>query len=75
MIMTKINPFVPNAPFLYFLKTLENLTVFCCFQGIWNKWVNKSYFNGTNNLSVFKDVLLNRIGHEYDTDLVINKCF
>ena len=36
------NPFVPNAPFLYPLKT-ENLTVFC-FQGvekgsIGNKWV------------------------------------
>ena len=28
-----INPFVPNAPFLYSLKTSENLTVFC-FQGV-----------------------------------------
>ena len=39
-----INPFVPNAPFLYPLKTSENLTVFLCFQGvekgcIENEWV------------------------------------
>ena len=27
-----LNPFVPNAHFLYPLKTSENLTVFC-FQG------------------------------------------
>ena len=30
----KINPFVPNAPFFYPLKTAENLSVFWCFQGI-----------------------------------------
>ena len=40
-----INPFVPNATFLYPLKILENLTTFWCFQGvakscIGNKWVN-----------------------------------
>ena len=28
-----INPFVPNAPFLYRLKTSENRKVFC-FQGV-----------------------------------------
>ena len=38
-----INPFVPNATFLYHLKISENLTVFC-FQGvqkgcIGSKWV------------------------------------
>ena len=27
------NPFVPNAPFLYPLKTSENRKVFWCFQG------------------------------------------
>ena len=32
--MKWINLFFPNAPFLYPLKTLENLTVFCCFQGV-----------------------------------------
>ena len=43
------NPFVPNAPFLYPLKTSENRKVFLCFQGvekgcIGNKWVNKIIF-------------------------------
>ena len=38
------NPFVPNAPFLYPLKTLENRKVFWCFQGVEkgcmkNEWV------------------------------------
>ena len=41
-----INPFVPNAPFLYSL----NLTVFWCFQGIekrciGNKWVSNTSIN------------------------------
>ena len=40
-----INPFFPNAPFLYPLKTSKNLTVFWYFQGvekgcIGNEWVN-----------------------------------
>ena len=39
------NSFVSNAPFLYRLKTSENLTVSWCFQGvekgcIGNEWVN-----------------------------------
>ena len=39
------NPFVSNAPFLYLLKTSENLTVFWYFQGVekrctGNEWVN-----------------------------------
>ena len=44
--MENLNTFVPNAPFLYPLKTSENLTVFWCFQGvekecIGNKWVKQ----------------------------------
>ena len=44
-----INPFVPNAPLPYPLKTSKNLTVFC-FQEvekgcIGNKWVNLSQTN------------------------------
>ena len=44
-----VNPFVPNAPFLYPLKKSENLTVFWCFQGvekecIRNKWVKCRVF-------------------------------
>ena len=34
----KLNPFLPNAPFLYPLKTSENLKVFLHFQ-----WVEKGY--------------------------------
>ena len=39
------NPFVPNAPFLYPLKTSENRKVFWCFQRVekgctGNEWVN-----------------------------------
>ena len=41
------DPFVPNKPFLYLLKTSENLMVFWCFQDeekgcIGNKWINVS---------------------------------
>ena len=32
--MSTINLFVPNAPFLYPLKTSQKLQVFWCFQGI-----------------------------------------
>ena len=42
--LCKFNPFVPNAPLLYSLKTSENLTVFRCFRRvekecIGNEWV------------------------------------
>ena len=50
-VMETINPFVPNAPFLYPLKTSANLADFGCFQGvekgcIGNKWINvkEKYF-------------------------------
>ena len=41
-----VNPFVPNAPFLYPLKTSENLAALWCFYGvekrcIGNEWVNR----------------------------------
>ena len=41
-----LNPFVPNAPFFYSLKTSENLMVFWCSQGlekgcIGKEWVKK----------------------------------
>ena len=50
------DPFVPNAPFLYPLKTLENRKVFCCFQGvekgcIGNEWVNQKALAKQNVLS------------------------
>ena len=42
----RIKPFVPNAPFLYPLKTSENNKLFWCFQRlkegcIGNKWVKR----------------------------------
>ena len=47
----KINPFVPNAPFLYPLKTSKNHKVFWCFQGvekgcIGSKWANDPTSSG-----------------------------
>ena len=46
----RINSFVLNTPFLYPLKTSENLTVFWCFQGVEkecfrNKRVNLRFMN------------------------------
>ena len=43
-----INPFAPNTPFLYPLKTSENLTVFWSFQGvekecIGDTWAHSNY--------------------------------
>ena len=43
-IVLLFNPFVPNAPFLYPLKTSQNRKIFWCFQEvekgcIGNKWV------------------------------------
>ena len=45
---TSVNLFVPNAPFLYPLKTSKNFTVFWCFQGlekgcIGNEWVKRKF--------------------------------
>ena len=44
-----INPFVPNAPFLYPLKTSENLRFFDVFRG-WRKSAL-----GTNGLTQSKN--------------------
>ena len=46
-VKVSLNPFVPNAPFLYPLKTSENRKVFRCFQRvdkgcIENEWVKLS---------------------------------
>ena len=42
-----LNPFVPNAPFLYPLKSSENLTIFWCVQGY------RKGALGTNRLTDF----------------------
>ena len=36
-----INPFIPNLPILYPLKTSENRKVFWCFQGVEKGWIEK----------------------------------
>ena len=48
MAKISLNPFDPNAPFLYPLKTSENRKVFWCFQGvekrcIGNEWVKNNW--------------------------------
>ena len=40
-----VNPVVPNAPFLYPLKTSENLTVFWRFQRVEKGWIGKEWVN------------------------------
>ena len=45
-----LNPFIPNASFLYPLKTAENRKYFWCFQGvqkecIGNEWVKVLWFS------------------------------
>ena len=45
-LLNLLNPFVPNAAFLYPLKTLQNRKVFWCFQGVekgcfGNEWVKE----------------------------------
>ena len=39
------NPFVPNAPCLYPMKTTEHLTVFWCFQGVEKGCIKKEWAN------------------------------
>ena len=41
----RLNPFVSNTPFLYLLKTSENLTVFWCFQGVEKRCLGKEWVN------------------------------
>ena len=61
------NPFFPNAPFLYPLKTSENLTVFWCFQRV-NKvcikcqWVKEIAYWRLPHLSIHW--LIMRVGFE-----------
>ena len=43
----QINPFVPNAPFLYRLKTSENLTVFSYFQRVEKGCIGNELVNWT----------------------------
>ena len=72
-----INPFFPNAPFLYTLKTSENLMVFWYFQGlekgcIENKWV-KTWTNVAmkkQNARIFQVKLQKRRVGIFDRNLL-----
>ena len=54
--LNAINPFVPNAPFLYPLKTSENHKVFWCFQGVKKGCIGNEWVNGKDNLQQLKVV-------------------
>ena len=41
--MSSVNPFVLSAPFLYLLKTPENLKIFWCFQGVEKKCIGNEW--------------------------------
>ena len=45
-----LNPFVPNAPFLYPLKTSESHKVFWCFQGVEKGCIGKEGVNDGSHL-------------------------
>ena len=40
-----LNLFLPNAPFLYPLKTAENFTVFWCFEGLEKRCIGRELVN------------------------------
>ena len=71
-----INPFAPNALFLFPLKTSENRKVFRCFQGvekgcIGNEWVNdviflKIIFHFYNLFAVVDKVIGALLHSQYD---------
>ena len=60
------NPFVPNASFLYPLKTSENITVFWCFQWVQKRCIGnkcvKSFFPWQLN---HKQPLQSRCNHKW----------
>ena len=51
----RVNPFVPNVPFLYTHKISENLTWRIGKECIVNKWVNKNHlqYSSEVNISIF----------------------
>ena len=48
------NPFVPNAPLVFPLKTSENHTFFWCFQGIEKGWIGNECVKHTLKLCCLK---------------------
>ena len=63
-----INPFVPNTPFLYSLKTSENRKVFWCFQEVekgstGNMWLISGAYSEPSQ--TFKMLLLAKIVNDF----------
>ena len=61
--LTRLNSFIPNAPFLYPLKTSEKWKVFYCFQGVekWcigKKWVNFHVLKFEKKNFIYKNTFL-----------------
>ena len=48
--IVNFNPFVPSSPFLYPLKTLENLTVFFMFQEVEKVCIGNEWIKHTSHL-------------------------
>ena len=42
-VASEINSFVPNSPFIYPLKTSQNLTIFWCFQEVEKGWIGNEW--------------------------------
>ena len=76
-----INLFVPNAPFLYPLKTSENRKVFWCFQGvdkgsIGNEWVTYSWiFRGVRAIGFITIPRSFNHGHTVKTNYKTEDCW
>ena len=64
------NPFVPKALFLYSLKISENLTVFCCFQGLEKGYIGNERVNVALLVTTFHDSI-SRMFHRNKLYLVI----
>ena len=48
-----VDPFVSNAPFLYPLKTSENLTIFQFFQGIEKRCIENEWIKVFHTTALF----------------------
>ena len=75
-----INPFVPNAPFSYPLKTRENRMVFWCFQGVEKgcigyEWVKNEMFKNFKNLAVENIDSNYKLPTQLSENLLKNKIF
>ena len=66
------NSFVPNALFLYTLKTSENLTVFECFQGIKKGCIRNEWVNKKDAVQIFVQEFHKIVNHLYTTFISLN---